>query len=110
MSLWIRQKKGRQRLLWLIDVHRILLLVLIGAGGIVPLFLKGASAVFLIAMVAGAAFLAAAKISLFRRGIWISWGPEPMTRTNARLYWIGYASIGCGTALLCMTLLSTFQS
>jgi hypothetical protein len=42
----------------------------------------------------------AAKISLFRQGIWLSWGPKRMTKWWARLYRVGYVLMGFGVVLL----------
>lgn len=42
----------------------------------------------------------AAKISLFRRGVWVSWGPRLMTKWWARLYKVGYVFMGLGVFLL----------
>ncbi|HEY1265779.1 MAG TPA: hypothetical protein VGH16_00885 [Candidatus Binatia bacterium] len=43
--------------------------------------------------------LLAAKVSLFRRGIWFSWGPGQMTRRWSRVYKIGYLLMGVGTVI-----------
>ena len=47
-------------------------------------------------LVMGFLVLSAAKISLFRRGIWTSWGPKRMTVGWSRVYKIGYALMGVG--------------
>ncbi|HEY6199386.1 MAG TPA: hypothetical protein VI231_12300 [Candidatus Binatia bacterium] len=43
--------------------------------------------------------LLAAKVSLFRRGIWFSWGTGQMTRQWARVYKIGYVLMGVGAVM-----------
>lgn len=43
-----------------------------------------------------------AKLSLFRRGIWSSWGTREMTVWWARTYQLGYAFIGLGIVLIIM--------
>ena len=43
-----------------------------------------------------------AKLSLFRRGIWNSWGTRQMTVRWARLYKLGYALIGLAVVLIIM--------
>ena len=48
----------------------------------------------------GLAFLIIAKVSLFRRGIWFSFGPKLMTRGYARLYKLSYILIGIGVLFL----------
>jgi len=40
------------------------------------------------------------KASLFRRGIWVSWGPRLMTKWWARLYKAGYVLMFVGAFLL----------
>lgn len=54
----------------------------------------------LIAMILGGVMIAAAKVSLFRRGIWISWGPWKMTTRYAAIYATGYVLIVVGAAAL----------
>src|SRR5207249_12045958 len=39
-------------------------------------------------------------ISLFRRGIWVSWGSGPMTVWWSRVYKLGYILISVGVALI----------
>jgi len=41
-----------------------------------------------------------AKVSLFRRGIWVSWGSGPMTVWWSRVYKLGYILISVGVALI----------
>lgn len=41
-----------------------------------------------------------AKVPLFRRAIWNSWGSKKMTASWARLYKLGYALIGMAIFLL----------
>ena len=43
-----------------------------------------------------------AKLSLFRRGIWNSWGTGQMTARWARLYKLGYTLIGLAVVLIIM--------
>jgi len=50
----------------------------------------------------GLAFLIIAKISLFRRGIWFSFGSQLMTRGYAKLYTLSYYLMGIGVLLLLM--------
>jgi hypothetical protein len=37
-----------------------------------------------------------AKLSLFRRGVWISFGPSRLAPEDRRSYWTGYAFITVG--------------
>jgi hypothetical protein len=47
-------------------------------------------------VVVGFLCVVTAKISLFRRGVWGSWGSGKMTTGWARLYKLGYVLIGVG--------------
>ena len=42
----------------------------------------------------------AAKVSLFARGRWISWGPREMTIWWSRLYKVGYLLLGISVVLI----------
>ena len=42
----------------------------------------------------------AAKVSLFARGRWISWGPRKMTIWWSRLYKLGYLLLGISVVLI----------
>jgi len=53
-------------------------------------------------VLAGFICVVAAKISLFRQGIWGSWGPRLMTYGWARLYVIGYSLMGVGILFVLM--------
>ncbi len=92
MSWWIRRKdkEGKQHL-WAIDVDPIMVLIIFS---LLMVFIipnaHGASSLF---MFAGFICLLFAKVSLFRRGVFISWGPSRMTRGYAILYRIGYILI-----------------
>jgi hypothetical protein len=55
--------------------------------------------------VIGAFLLLLAKVSLFRRCIWVSWGPAQMSRSGRRLYAIGYSLIGVGVAFCLLPIL-----
>ena len=55
----------------------------------------------------GFCFLFSAKLSLFRRGILVSFGPSQMSPTNRRCYGAGYTLILVGIALNLLLLLST---
>ncbi len=56
---------------------------------------------------AGLGLLLAAKISLFRQGIWISLGPSPMCRANRRRYKAAYVLLVTGAVLNVILLFST---
>ena len=88
-----------------IDIDLIVPTIVISLlmGLIVPRWLQSPISIlrdigFLIA--AGFLCVLAAKISLFRRGIWGSWGPKMMTTGWARLYKFGYVVKGIGILLI----------
>jgi len=101
MSLWIRHTNKSGKHFWLIDTHPVLLL------GVIPALIIALvthpellSKTIVITTGSGIICLAAAKISLFRQGIWTSWGPRYMTRPNALLYKIGYALLGSAASMI----------
>lgn len=109
MSWWaLRTDKMGRRHLWLIDSPPLLIPMLFGlfVGLIFPLiastvrnpmpFAIGAVGIMLL----GYACLVVAKVSLFRRAIWVSWGPRRMSRNHARLYRTAYALMVSGGTLL----------
>ncbi len=55
----------------------------------------------------GLAFLIIAKVSLFRRGIWFSFGSKLMARGYARLYKLSYILIGIGVLFLLLLAIVT---
>src|SRR5437867_2373190 len=96
MSFWIHRKdKTGKSYLWAIDVDPLVLMMMVGLllALVVPklildplgLGMKGA-------VVLGAGFICLlfAKLSLFRRRIWVSWGPRAMGLWWGRLYKFGY--------------------
>jgi len=48
----------------------------------------------------GLACLTIAKIFLYKKGIWVSFGIGSMTNGYAKLYKVGYLLLGVGTLLL----------
>ena len=52
---------------------------------------------------AGLMLLIGAKLSLVRRGAWISWGPGRLSGMLRRVYFAGYALIATG-AVVCLVL------
>jgi hypothetical protein len=70
---------------------------------VVPRWMNRPNAIFSDAVVVlsiGLLCVVAAKISLFRRGVWVSWGPRPMSKSWARLYRVGYVFMGLGVFFL----------
>ncbi len=73
MSLWIRHRNKSGRHLWLIDTHPVLLLFVIAALMIAAVrYAELFAKTTLVIMGSGLICLTVAKVSLFRRGIWIS--------------------------------------
>ncbi len=64
-----------------------------------PINIAKDGAVFL---VIGFICLVAAKLSVFRRAVWVSWGPGPMTTWWSRLYKFAYVLVGIGALLIAM--------
>jgi hypothetical protein len=110
MSLWISRKtKTGKRWLWLIDLPLLPLLAITAA--FLEVFLQ-----FVIhhplpaalgCLILGYSTLLLAKLSLFRRGIWISWGSRLMSTTCASLYRAGYGLIALGGVVLTLTWMLT---
>lgn len=107
MSWWVYSKD--RRTLWAIDVDIMALIFVLGLGVtmVVPRLMRdpvGFMYVSTVLMAAGVLAVFLAKLSLFRRGIWVSWGPAKMTRGYANLYGIGYSLIGLGLVLLVLVI------
>jgi len=110
MSYWIygRDKNSRSHV-WQVDVDPMFILIVIGllASLILPNIIRHpslAAAGSLALTVAGLGCVAVAKTSLWRQGIWTSWGPRRMTRGYATLYRWGWAGIGIGIFFVLLTL------
>jgi len=97
MSWWIsRTGANGRRELWAVDVDPNLAMVLL-ALPLAVLLSDGLLSVSL--LVLGFICLAVSKLSLFRRGIWFSWGPRLMSARNATIYKVGYSLVGFGALL-----------
>jgi hypothetical protein len=108
MSFWLfkRNADGRQEI-WQIDIDLMSVVFVIGilAALVAPRWMRGPVAVAqdgLVLAGIGILFLVIAKVSLFRRGIWVSCGPRRMGKCAARLYKCAYVLLvlGAGLALL----------
>ena len=115
MSLWLmRRGKSGTRYVWIVDIPCLPFLFLAMFAIHIPVLLviwtsrEPVTAGLLAAglMLAGLGCLAAAKASLFRRGVWRSWGPALMGRGWAQLYRAGYGLMLAGAALVIAVILA----
>ena len=90
MSWWFyRSGEHGTRELWAIDFDPLLTIFVL----LIPvsiLLIDGLLSLFLLSC--GFVCLLIAKVSLFRRGVWVSWGPRLMSVDNAKLYRVGLPS------------------
>ena len=105
MSWWI-YKKDKDGKVYLIstDVTSFILLSLVLLGLFAAILLPNLLRSSPLGMVqfflwGGFACLLAANTSLFRQGIWWSWGPGQMSKPWSRVYKIGYILIGLGAVM-----------
>ena len=102
MSLWFftRNRNGKHTT-WSVGTDPFVLLILAifvsVAFSRVPLPIGIAG---IAAMLLGWALILVAKIELFRKGVWASWGTSQMSARGARLYRSGYGIIGAALAAL----------
>jgi len=99
MSWWIsRTGANGRRELWAVDVDPNLATVLF-ALLLAGLLSDGLLSVSL--LVLGFICLVVSKVSLFRRGIWFSWGPQLMSARNATIYkgWLLPGRLRCPPTL-----------
>ncbi len=106
MSWWMYRRDADGRpVVWQIDVDLMFIVFALGllVTFVVPRWMRGPTVIASdagVLLFAGLLCLVASKISLFRRGVWVSWGPRLMTKWWARLYKIGYGLILAGVLLL----------
>jgi len=102
MSSLISNGNTKEKLTW-IDVEPIfaimivgLLAALIGLNNLLKIIVILPFALSIVGLV----FLIISKVSLFKQGIWFSFGSKLMTRGYARLYRLSYILLGVG--VLCL--------
>ena len=106
MSFWIyRKDKTGKSSLWAIDVEPLVVMIPLGLlmAILVPKLIRDPIPVAkegAIVLAAGFLCFLTAKVSLFRRRIWTSWGPRAMTLWWGRLYKISYLLMIVGTILV----------
>lgn len=102
---WHKRDESDKKILWEIDFDPMILLIILGvlAAIVGPSLLRNPSIILFIPfmlLLAGLSCLILAKISVYRKGIWFSFGSRHMSRGYARLYWAAYALLGLGVLLL----------
>ncbi|HMK49050.1 MAG TPA: hypothetical protein VK435_03275 [Thermodesulfovibrionales bacterium] len=110
MSLWLyKRDKSGKNIVWQVDFDPISVMVILGllAALLSPSFFRDPSVIGIFPfslLTAGLACLIISKISLYKKGIWFSFGPGPMTKGCAKLYKIAYSLLGIGALLLIVSL------
>ena len=113
MSFWITKKENDGKAyLWQIDVDPLIIIMLIGifAAMIIPQIHHNPSLLIILPLVLsvfGIVLLIISKISLYRKGIWFSFGSKLMSRGYARLYKLAYIFIIIGNLVLLMVISDT---
>ncbi len=106
MSLWLyKRDKSWKKILWQIDFEPLSMMVVLGllAAFIGPSIFRNPSIIILFPfalVTVGLACLIISKISLYKKGIWFSFGPALMSKGYAKLYKVAYVLIGLGTLIL----------
>jgi hypothetical protein len=103
MSWWIykKNKDGKVHLIAAdVPLLSAMMLVALIAALFYPFLIRlNPKAMIQFFFLAGFLCLLAAKVSLFKRGIWFSWGPGQMTQLCAWVYKIGYTLMGIGALM-----------
>jgi hypothetical protein len=110
MSFWLYTRdKGGKRHLCQIDTEPFAVMsvlafaaVVVGMGLILYPALTGWLSVVL--LLSGLACLTVSKVSLYRQGIWLSFGPGRMSSGYASLYKVAYILMGLGVLLMALML------
>ncbi len=110
MSFWsYKRDKSGKKILWQIDFDPMIIMIVIGllAALIGPSLFLNPSIIKMFPfgfLTAGLACLIISKISLYKKGIWFSFGPGLMTKGYAILYKVAYVLLGAGVILLLLLL------
>jgi len=98
---WWRYKKDKTGKIYYVstDIRSFSFLFLILFGLLFGQFLVNPTLTVRVLLWSGFFCVLTAKIPLFRRGIWVSWGPGQMTVWWSRLYKLGYVLMGVGVLL-----------
>jgi hypothetical protein len=98
---WWTYKKDKDGKVYLIssDITFVMFPIMLFMALFVAIFFANPTGTVRFLLWSGLSCLLAAKVSLFRRGIWSSWGPGQMTKPWSRVYTVGYVLIGVGTLM-----------
>lgn len=102
MSFWVYRKDiNGKTYLWQIDVDPLIIVMIIGilAAILIPQVKLNPSLLLILPFtctIIGLVFLSISKVSLYRKGIWVSFGAKLMSKRYARLYKLGYLFIITG--------------
>lgn len=102
MSFWIYQKEknGKTGIYSVtVPIEGLIIILGVAAGMLVPRYMDNGTKIVLDSVYlsfTGFVFLLIAKISLFRKGIWNSWGSKHMSRPLKYVYRCGYILIAIG--------------
>ncbi len=101
---WYGRKRNGRRYLWQIDtepfaIAMTIVFVVVAVALNLLSNLSLAISLSFVLLIGGLACLVVAKISLYRQGIWLSFGPGHMSRGYARLYKIAYVLMGVAALL-----------
>jgi hypothetical protein len=114
MSLWTYKKdKSGKKILWQIDYDPMTFVFIVGllAAIVGPELIRNPSIIiffpFMI-LLAGLTCLIISKISIYKKGIWFSFGIAQMTEGYAKLYKVGYLLFGVSSLLL-LALFNAFR-
>lgn len=107
MSWWVGDSRSGRLKAIDVDIIAVLVVVAVVAAVLAPAIVGnpgGAARTALLLMIAGAVLVAAAKATLWRQGIWLSWGTNRMSRTFAIVYRCGYSCMALGFLMLVLSL------
>jgi len=113
MSVWINRKdRNGKSYLRQIDFDPLIMIAVIGilAAIIIPQVKFYPSLLLILpftCIIIGLVLLSVSKISLYRKGIWFSFGSKLMTKGYASLYKLGYLFIFTGMLVVLMVLAGT---
>ena len=112
MSFWVYKKdKTGKTILWQIDIEPMILMVVIGllAAMIGPRLFQDPSIILMLPFAlfgTGFVCLIISKLSLYKKGIWFSFGLKHMSKGYATLYKVAYAFFAIGGLILLLMIIA----